>query len=503
MTRRPASRFVAVVLPALAALALRPDATEAASPVVFHEANVLGTSLDLTVNTQNQADADKVRAIVLDEVKRLEKILSAYEPTAELARLNATGRLSNPSQELIDVLNAYKQWRERSGGAFQLAAGSMKSLWADGKVPNDAMLAEAVQSANGESWLLQKGGDLTLAAGKKLNVDSLGKGFIVSAALAKAKKEGPTVEGILLNIGGDISATGFGTPGRKLKWTIAVADPANPAENAKPVCELRLTDLSIATSGRYARGNHLIDPRTGKPVGVNGGGKPDRAGIASVTVIAPDNATANALATSVNVLGVDEGLKLVKATPNAEALIVLNGGGRIRSENFKRYEIPRGDGIAESRIAESDGPRVPEAFVVDVALPVKPGSREGERPYVAVWIEDDQQQHVRTLAVWGDDEKWLRQLDYWSKVIKADASLISKVTRATRDAGKYELAWDGLDQQGRRVPQGQYDVWVEVNYEHQPRVGKKATIQLGDAPSRVTLDATETWDAAQVEFKAK
>lgn len=477
----------------------------AASPIAFHETNVLGTSFDLLVNTPSADDAAKVRDVVLGEVRRLEKILSAYDPAAELARVNATRDAVKVSPELIDVLAAYDAWQAKSGGAFSGRLGELRALWKNDQPPTQVDVDRVVSTLREPLWKLDReAGTVQRVADGQINVDSLGKGYIVSAALAAAKKSVPAVEGILLNIGGDISASGFGVPGRKIKWTIPVADPANSADNAKPVVELRLSDLSVATSGGYARTNHLLDPRNGRPVGATASGKPDRAAVASATVIAPDNATANALATSLCVLGPDAGLALVKSTPGAECLIVLNGGGRVRSDGFKRFEIPRSTGTGASEIADADGPRVPAEYVVDVSLPVKPNTqREGERPYVAIWIEDDQQQHVKTLAVWGNDEKWLRQMDYWSKVFKGDPTLIAKVTRATRDVGKYELAWDGTDTQGRRVPQGKYDVWVEVSYEHGARIGQKATLTCGDGPQRIALDATEAFDATTLEFKTR
>ncbi|RYG85391.1 DUF2271 domain-containing protein, partial [bacterium] len=429
----------------------------------------------------------------------------AYDADAELAKLNATLEPVNTSPELLDVLAAYETWSTRTDGAFSGQVAELKQLWANGQTPDEAAIARATSAIREPLWKLDRAaGTVRRLADRPINVDSLGKGFVVDRALAAAKKDGPQVEGILLNIGGDLAATGFAVPGRKIKWTLNVADPNASADNARPVVELRLTDLAVATSGGYARGNHLIDPRTGRPVGLTASGKPDRNGIASVTVIAPDNATANALATSICVLGVEAGLKLVKETPGAECLFVLNGGGRVRSDNFRRFEIPSPAGIAASEIAATEGERFPAAYVVEVALPVKPNTtREGERPYVAVWVEDDQGLHVKTLAVWGNDEKWIRQMDYWSKVAKGDPTLIAKVTRATRDAGKYELEWDGTDVKGRKVPQGQYDVWVEVSYEHGARIGKKARIACGAGVQRVALDATDAFAAASIEFKTK
>lgn len=506
ISRRRPIWFAAVPAALLAATMV-----QAAEPIAFHETNVLGTSLDLSVNTPNQADADAVRRVVLDEVARLSRILSTYDAASDVSKVNATREPVQVAPELIDVLAAYDAWAAKTGNAFSGQLGELKSLWDAAAKANSEPAAAEVQRAAAAVreplWKIDRdAGTVQRLADRKINVDALGKAYIVDRALAAAKAKGPAVEGILLNIGGDVAATGFGIPGKKIKWTIAAADPANPAENAKPICELRLTDLAVATSGHYARNaavgdatlSHLIDPRTGRPI------EASRAGVASATVFAPDNATANALATSICVVGPEEGLKLVKATPGAECLIALNGGGRVRSDGFKRYEVPNSAGIAQSAIAASPGERFAEAYHVDVAVPVRSNTeRENERPYVAVWIEDDQQQHVKTLAVWGNQDRWLKQMDFWSKVYKAQPSLAASVTRATRAAGKYELKWDGTDQLGRPVPQGTYVVWVEVSYEHGARAGKSAAIRCSDGPASVTLDATDAFDATPIAYEKK
>ncbi len=200
-------------------------------------------------------------------------------------------------------------------------------------------------------------------------------------------------------------------------------------------------------------------------------------------------------------LGVEEGLKLVKATPGAECFIILNGGGKVRSDGFKKIEVPRDTGTPQSNIALADGAPWPQQFIVDIDIPVKHDSGvPGERPYVAVWIEDDQKLHVTTLAVWGNEERWLRQLDHWWKIGKTDTKWVPTVTKPTRDAGHYTLAWNGKDRQGRTVPQGKYTVWVEVSYEHGTRLGKSTVIDCGSDVKNVSIDATTSFDAIKLNY---
>lgn len=500
--------------PAVAIVAVMGSPVAAAEIVAFHETNVLGTSLDLAVNAPSREVAERVRTAVLGEVNRLEAILSAHRPDSELGRLNRTLEPTGASAELIEVLSLYDAWRQRTRDAFSGQLGDLMALWAAsakaGREPADAELSTLAASAQQPLWSIDRAANTVTRTGNRaINVDSLGKGYIVSRALVAAKREVPEAAGILLNIGGDISATGSGAANKNNKWTVSVADPAAAADNGKPLVELRVSELSVATSGHGARGfavgertySHIIDPRTGRPVRATTNGKAERRGIAAVTVIAADNPTANALATSICVLGVDAGLALIKDVAGAECLIVLNGGGRVRSDGFKRFEIPNNAGTPVSTIALSDGDRWPERFVVDVTVPVKDATAvPGERPYVAIWVEDDQQQHVKTLCVWGDDQQWLKEMDQWWRAGKTDLTYVATVTRPTRAAGRYQVAWDGTDRFDRRVPQGKYTVWVEVAYEHGDRLAGSAVLDCAGAATAVSIGSTDSFDAVDLRY---
>ncbi|WP_301003804.1 DUF2271 domain-containing protein [Arsukibacterium sp.] len=88
------------------------------------------------------------------------------------------------------------------------------------------------------------------------------------------------------------------------------------------------------------------------------------------------------------------------------------------------------------------------------------------RPYVAVWIEDEQQQPVRLLTVWQDKPDWLKDLRrFWRKTGRSDSALVDGMTGATRGPGRYQLSWDGLDDEGKKVAAGQYVLFVEAARE--------------------------------------
>src|SRR5262249_15136154 len=138
---------------------------------------------------------------------------------------------------------------------------------------------------------------------------------------------------VLLNIGGDMRVVG------ELPRTIGVARPVEGSESTPPICGIEVRDRAIASSGSYHRGfqvagrwySHIIDPRSGLPT--------DH--VARATVIAQRSADADALATILNVLPSDEGLKRAEKVPGVACLIVTSGGRMLRSSRWLGYERPR------------------------------------------------------------------------------------------------------------------------------------------------------------------
>src|SRR5699024_8689501 len=91
-------------------LAASPAGDTAPGHASYHEINVLGTSLDLTVCAAKKEDADGAHQIILDEVERLRKTLSTYDAASDLSKLNATRDAVKVSPEVIAVLRQYETW---------------------------------------------------------------------------------------------------------------------------------------------------------------------------------------------------------------------------------------------------------------------------------------------------------------------------------------------------------------------------------------------------------
>ena len=469
----------------------------------FHRDDVLGTSMDLTVLAADQARADAAEKAALAEIERLRLILSTHDPASEISRAAASAAPMKVSPELIEVLTLCDQWRVRSAGAFNAQLGDLISLWKnagkDGRTPPDAAAVAALLPRLAKPmWRIDKAaGTVARLDTLRPDVDGLAKGYIIDKAVDALRKADPTLIGICLDIGGDVRVWGAATPNPGGPWTIGVADPKQPAENAPLLAQLRLAAGAVATSGHYARFHtiggkrysHILDPRTGRPA----------AAVEGATAVAPDAATADALATALCVLPPAEGLRLVRSTPGAACLILGADGKQYVTENWKTMAIPTASPAAgkseirnpKSEIPAASGGQWPAGYQVDLSVML---GRRGPRPYVGFWVEDAAGKPVRTLAIWGKNKKYIQKLTAWWAFAGKDAALVAAVSRASRAAGAYTLTWDGKDDRGAPVPPGTYTIRVEAVQESGPHVEARGTITCGAkaAKGRATLSSIVT-----------
>ncbi len=406
---------------------------------------VLGTSLDLAIWTPDGVLARRADAAVRDEIRRLASILDTRDPESEICRLPESSRPARGS-DLERLLSAYQYWEKRTGGRFSLCPAG---------------------------------------PGTPRNVDALGKAYILEQAVQAARAAVPDLDGVLLNIGGDIVIWGR-------YCEIAIANPQAPYDNAEPLTRVVLTNAAIATSGSYARGAHLVDPHTGQPVKT----------AASATVVAPDALTANALATTLCIAGDEDGMRLVDSTPGASALRIDPSGSTKRSTGFARLE--RRPEMRPVVLADW-----PQGFQVTVALKLtngeaaSQGRRRGEvkRPYVAAWVEEPgTRKLVRVLALWADQPRYFTELSVFANRVVPDKNVQQALARATRPAGSYQLVWDGLDDQRRPVPAGSYLIVIETNQEHGSYTKQSGTIVCESAPAELTLSGTSNFEPVNIRY---
>ncbi len=126
------------------------------------------------------------------------------------------------------------------------------------------------------------------------------------------------------------------------------------------------------------------------------------------------------------------------------------------------------------------------------------------RPYVALWIEDEKRKPVKTIQLWVGKDEWLKDLrSWWRKVGRYDRELVDAVTSATRPAGQYRFVWDGTNDDGQRLEQGDYTLHVEVVREHGGRNYLRQKIQLADKEARYQIKPTVETGVITVNYQVK
>ncbi|HEX3878100.1 MAG TPA: DUF2271 domain-containing protein [Bryobacteraceae bacterium] len=462
-----------------------------------HFENVLGTSMEMKVHASSEETADRAETAAMTEIKRLNSILSGYDPSSEFSRWASTRGIAVPvSPDLMHSLRLWDDWRVRSGGALNPAAEAITRVWTQaestGKLPSEPDMTAAARAASERQWALEgNSGSAMRLTDTPIRLNSFTKSYIIESAAATALRTSG-VSGVVVNIGGDLVVRGDGSE------QVNVADPRSDTENSDPIAVLDVKDRAVATSGDYRRGfdiggrhfSHIVDPRTGRTADA----------IISATVVAPQAVDAGALATAFCVLTPEESRKLAATVPGVEYLLIAKDGAQITTSGWNALRSPVLMAAASAPQTRQAAPSANASLwnpdyelTIDLEVPQTRGFG-ARRPYVAAWIEDKDRYPVRTLAVWFEKTRWLNELHAWYRDDRLRAmseghEILNSVTSATRSPGKYSLKWDGKDNSGKLVKAGHYTVLVEAAREHGGYTLDKRDMDFNGAPSRTQAPA--------------
>lgn len=281
----------------------------------------MGTVFRLVFYAPDERSASKAADAAFARIAELNAMMSDYSDTSELTRLSqsAGGPPRPVSEELFGILDRSQDFARQSDGAFDITVGPAVRLWRRArrqrKLPTEQQIRDALGRVGHDKLVLDKTNRTAQlkTPGMILDLGGIAKGYACDEALEVFKRHG--IDRAFIDGGGGISVSE--PPPGKEGWTIEL--PAvKGAPTASPTLTLR--NQSVATSGDTEqfvevdnqRYSHIVDPKTGLGLTTH----------LRVTVIAPQGATADALATAVSVLGPEKGLKLIEATPGAAALIV-------------------------------------------------------------------------------------------------------------------------------------------------------------------------------------
>ncbi len=296
--------------------------------------HAMATRFELVLHGANPVALRAAGEAALDEIERLEGVLSLYRPSSEIANVNARAadepvRVSVPVFRLIR--HALDLARD-TAGAFDVTIGPLMRCWgfmADaGRVPTANELAEA-RARVGWQFVELDPGDFTVRyarPGMMMDLGAIGKGYAIDVAVEVLKEAG--VASALIH-GGTSSIYAIGHPPDVPAWKVAVRGPddaegsgqgSSPAPAAVadlPTYSLRDTALSVsAVWGKSfqtadKRYGHVIDPRTGQPAG--------DAVLAAVSL--PSTTETDALSTALLTLGRKGVAEIVRCRPEAKCLV--------------------------------------------------------------------------------------------------------------------------------------------------------------------------------------
>jgi len=298
-----------------------------------HTLPAMGTHVTIVALGDSSDRLGEAVDAAFTEMHRRIALLSRHDPGTPLSHLNRAGRLDDPPPELVETARQARRFHRLTRGVFDITVGPLVRLYESRAFTGTPWPSEAeVQDARalvGTRHVTLRPGRLRFARqGMALTLDGLAKGGIVDAMAAVLERHG--VSRFLVDAGGDIRARGTKEGGRP--WIVAVHDPSRPEDFA---ATLHLAGGAVATSGSYAHAydldeihHHLLDPRAGTSPGA----------CRSVSVTAPTALEADALATSVFLMGPEAGVRFIDGLADCACLVLDRNGRTFRSRAWRDAE---------------------------------------------------------------------------------------------------------------------------------------------------------------------
>jgi thiamine biosynthesis lipoprotein len=296
---------------------------------------LMGNRFEITVVGEDAAWADEHIDAAVEEIRRIERLLTTYDESSETSQINRYAGLMPVavSGETFGLIERSIRISRLTQGAFDITYGSVdKRLWnfdtTMTSLPDPETAGKMVRLIDYRNILLdrEQGTVLLKNAGMRIGFGGIGKGYAADRARQLLKTRGVT-SGII-NASGDLAVWGCQPDGRP--WTIGVV---HPDSSDQPFSYMQLSNMAVATSGNYEKYilidgkkySHTIDPRTGLPV----------TGIKSVTIITPYAEIADAMATPVMIMGIKAGIDMINQIKDIECILIDDDNRIYTSANIK------------------------------------------------------------------------------------------------------------------------------------------------------------------------
>lgn len=261
---------------------------------------------------------------VFQEATRIDRLMSTYKSDSEISKINreAGAAAVVAGEELYQLIVRSLEISDLTQGAFDITYESIGQHYnfREQQRPDALTVASELENIDYHFVELDDANRTVTFKrhGVRINLGGIAKGHVVERGSEILRSRG--IKNAIVTAGGDSRLLG---DRRGRPWMVGIRDPRKDGEVA---ISIPLAEEAISTSGDYeryfdedgVRYHHIIHPGTGTPA----------SGVHSATVIGPDAVTTDALSTSVFVMGVDRGLRLIAELPDYES-IVIDADGRV------------------------------------------------------------------------------------------------------------------------------------------------------------------------------
>lgn len=300
----------------------------------------MGSRFEITVVAKDSIEAkDYIDAAVV-EITRIEKLISSWDLASQTSEINRNAGIKpvKVDEELYNLIGRSVEISKLTDGAFDISFASMDKIWKfDGsmtEMPSEEAIKQSVEKVGYQNIILDPENFTVFLKleGMKIGFGAIGKGYAADKAKILLMERG--VDAGIINASGDMNTWGNQPDGEF--WKVAIT---NPMDKNKAFALLPLYNNAVVTSGNYEkyvtfneiRYTHIIDPRTGYPA----------TGIISATVFAPKAEIADALATSIFVMGREVGIDFINQLPKIECIIIDEKGEVFTSKNIEIETIKK------------------------------------------------------------------------------------------------------------------------------------------------------------------
>lgn len=289
---------------------------------VSRESFMLDTVISITLyDTEN----DSIFSRVFDEISGYEDMLSIHKESSDLYRLrqNAGRKFTEVSADTAFIINKSIEYSEATDGFFDVTAGPLIELWGigtnDEHLPKEDEIKAAVSLTDYRKIRLGTDDNEIMLSEEGMFIDlgAVAKGYIADKTKEILKASG--IESAIVDLGGNICLVGTKPDGNK--FSVGIQDP--DSDRGEYLGIVTATDTSIVTSGTYERYfvdngvkyHHILNPFTGYP---------ENNSIKSVSIVTESSTDADALSTSVLLLGLEKGYEFINGIDGAEAIFVTD-----------------------------------------------------------------------------------------------------------------------------------------------------------------------------------